>query len=406
MKRSVRLVWVLGLFGSLLHVGCGGDSDGSEDDGGSSGGSSGASGSATGGSTSGSGGSSATGGTATGGSATGGSATGGSATGGSATGGSAGSGGTPPSSDFPTGFGPPDVILTGLTFPVRLSIRDGYLYFTEMGLDDGTMSRLARRSPSGDVQTLFSGNRVAALHLDADELFFVERGSNTVYRMSYDTLEPRVFTTTTMTVADIETQGERVWITEFTSTPSSTSAVTVYDRSGAVIARPVPVTTNLLFTYMTVGGGNVYISELTGENLYKVPPSDTGTVTVSNVRPNHIASDAMHVYFTSQVDGRVLRQLHDVDERPEQLASGQSLPFAVTVDPGGAYWTNGGADCDTGTPTGSVYGVPLGSGTPVPVATGERCPQAIVTDGEYVYWTREAVEAPADDSIVRARKMP
>jgi hypothetical protein len=375
----------------MLVWGCGGDSAHTSDDGdGKSGGSGGASGSSSGGSAA----------NGTGGSA--GSSGGSTATGGSATG---GSGGTPPG-DFPTGFGAPEAILTGLTFPVRLGIRDGYLYFTEMGLENGTRSRLARRSPSGDVQTLFAGNRVAAMHLDAEELFFVERGTSTVYRMSYDTLEPRVFTITTMTVADVETRGDQVWITQFTSETSAMTAVTVYDRSGAVTAQPVPATPNLLFTYMTVGGGNVYIAELTSGGLYKSPASGAGALTVSNVRPNHIASNDTHVYFASQGDGNVMRQLHTVDEGPELLTSGQNAPFAITVDPGGAYWTNGGTECDVGTNTGSVYGIPLGGGSPVPVATNERCPQAIVTDPEYVYWTREAVEAAADDSIVRARKMP
>jgi hypothetical protein len=385
--------------GGVLLAACGGkESGGSDDDDASSGagGSSGAAGTA-GSST---GGSDPTGGTS--GSAGASGATGGS--GGGATGGTGGAGGTP-SRDFPTGFGPVETIVSELTFPVRLGIRDGYLYFTEMGLADGSMSRIARRSPSGEVETLFAGNKIAAMHLDAEELFFVERGTSTVYRMDYSTLERRVFTTTTMTAADIETDGDRVWITEFTSTPSSATRVTVYDRSGAVTATPVPETPTRLFAYMAVGAGNVYISEVGVGALFKVPPSGSGGVTVSNVRPNHLAVDDTFVYFTSQADGRVLRQLHTMDERPEQLASGQAAPFAVAVDGGGAYWTNGGADCEVGGNGGSVYGVPLGAGTPVPVATGERCPQAIITDGEYVYWTREAVEAPADDSIVRARKM-
>jgi hypothetical protein len=282
------------------------------------------------------------------------------------------------------------------------------LYFTEMGLEDGSMSRLARRSPDGEVETLFAGNRVAALHLDAEELFFVERGTSTVYRMSYDTLDPEVFTTTTtttMTAADIETQGENVWITEYTNSSTLATRVTVFDRSGAVLATPVPETPMLFFTYMTVGGGNVYLAELGMGGLYKVPSSGAGAITVANVMPSHLAADGTHVYFASHSDGRVLRQLHTVDERPEELASGQSSPFAVTVDAGGAYWTNGGIDCEQGGSTGSVYGLPLDAGTPVAVATGERCPQAIVTDADYVYWTREAVEAPGDDSIVRARKM-
>jgi hypothetical protein len=287
---------------------------------------------------------------------------------------------------------------------VRLGIRDGYLYFTEMGLEDGSMSRLARRSPSGDVETLYSGNRVAAMHLDADALYFVERGTNTVFRMNYETLEREVFATTSMTVADIETLAGRVWLTEFQSTPSSSTSVTVYDTSGTIITQPLaPTATTQLFTYMTVGGGNVYIvRHATG--LFKVPPSGSGGITVSGVQPAHLAANDAHVYFTSQ-DGSVFRQLHTVDEEPEELASGQAAPFAVAVDGSGVYWTNGGTECETSSTGGSVYGLALAGGAPVPVASGERCPQAITTDADYIYWTREAVEAPADDSIVRARKM-
>lgn len=390
----MRLGWVFGFASLLLIGGCGESESDASDGGDETGGSGGTSGAAGGGAT---GGSGASGGTNPSGGA---SATGGSG----ATGGTSGSGGSPPSADFPTGFGAPEAILTGLTFPVRLGIRDGYLYFTEMGLEDGSMSRLARRSPSGEVETLFSGNRVGAMHLAVEALYFVERGTNTVYRMNYDTLEHDVFTTTTMTVADIETVDERVWITEFQSTPSSSTSVTVYDSAGSVVAQPVPpLATSELFTYMTVGAGNVYITRL-GSALFKVPPSGSGGVTVSNVQPAHLDADEMHVYFTSQ-DGDVFRQLHAVDEQPEELATGQAVPFAVAVDGGGAYWTNGGTDCETSSTGGSVYGVPLAGGEPVPVATGERCPQAITTDGDYVYWTREAVEAPADDSIVRARKI-
>ncbi|HEX6271814.1 MAG TPA: hypothetical protein VFZ53_02185 [Polyangiaceae bacterium] len=392
MNRCFGLGWAF-LLGGVLLSACGGDESGgaADDDANSgAGGSSGSGGNATGG-TDPSGGVGGSGGSSGG-------------SGGSATGGTAGSSGAPPNTDFPTGFGPAEPLVTELTFPVRLGIREGYLYFTEMGLEDGTMSRIARRTPSGEVETLFAGNKIAAMHLDAEELFFVERGTSTVYRVNYTTLEREVFITTTMTVADVETEGDRVWITEYTSTPSAMTRVTVYDRSGTLLATPVPETPTRLFAYMAVGAGNVYISEVGVGALFKVPPSGSGGVTVSDVRPNHLAVDDMFVYFTSQTDGRVLRQLHTLDERPEQLASGQTMPFAVAVDAGGAYWTNGGPDCESGT-GGSVYGVALAAGTPVPVATGERCPQAIITDGEYVYWTREAVEAPADDSIVRARKM-
>jgi hypothetical protein len=382
---------VCALAGLLLLSGCGesqSDASAGDDESGGSGGTSGSAGSGATGGSGANGGAVATGGTG--------------AIGGSGpSGGNSGTGGVPPSGDFPTGFGPPEAILTGLTFPVRLGIRDGYLYFTEMGLEDGSMSRLARRSPSGEVETLYSGNRVAAMHLDAEALYFVERGTNTVFRLNYYTLEREVFTTTTMTVADIETLAGRVWITEFQS--SSSTSVTVYDTSGTIVAQPLPPTaTSEIFAYMTVGGGNVYITRI-GSALFKIPSSGAGRVTVSNVQPAQLAANDTHVYFTSQ-DGAVFRQLHTVDEQPEELSTGEA-PFATAVDDGGAYWTNGGLDCESNGTGGSVYGVALAGGAPVPVATGERCPQAITTDGDYVYWTREAVEAPADDSIVRARKI-
>ena len=390
-----RVPWAVGWILVTALFGCGESSSAGDD--GSGGGSAAQAGSgATGGA----------GGSATGGSATGGSTTGGSATGGSA-GATGGSAGMPPTGSFPMGFGPPEPIVTGLTFPARLGMKDGYLYFTEAGLDDGTHSRLARRAPSGNVETLFAGNRVVALHLDDTELFFVERGTSTVYRMSYATLEPVVFTTTTMTVADVDRNGEMIWITEYTSAQTNT-AVSVFDRAGTLLAQPVPPSNpGFFFTYLAVGGGNVYVSTV-GSNtaLYKIPPSGTGGITVPSVDPQFIAADASHVYFTSLSDGTVLRQAHSATMQPEELATDQAYPFAIAVDGSGAYWTNGG-DCVTAPVTGgSVMGTPLAGSAPVAVATGERCPQAIATDADYVYWTREAdYLTVGDDSIVRARKL-
>jgi hypothetical protein len=127
---------------------------------------------------------------------------------------------------------------------------------------------------------------------------------------------------------------------------------------------------------------------------------------VPGVQPGFISADASHVYFTSQSDGRALRQRHEVDMQPEELGGGPEA-FAITVDGDGAYWTNRGLDCEAAAPSGgSVDGVPLAGGTSVALATGERCPEAIVSDGDYVYWTRNAgIDVASDDSIVRARKL-
>jgi hypothetical protein len=43
---------------------------------------------------------------------------------------------------------------------------------------------------------------------------------------------------------------------------------------------------------------------------------------------------------------------------------------------------------------------------PVSVASAERCPQAMTTDADFVYWIRENPnDAVGDDVIVRAKKL-
>ena len=42
-------------------------------------------------------------------------------------------------------FGPAEVYVPNLTNVVRVGAHAGYVYFTEMGLDDGSMSGLSRR---------------------------------------------------------------------------------------------------------------------------------------------------------------------------------------------------------------------------------------------------------------------
>ena len=55
---------------------------------------------------------------------------------------------------------------------------------------------------------------------------------------------------------------------------------------------------------------------------------------------------------------------------------------------------------------GSVVARGHAASAPVTVATSERCPQAITTDSDYVYWIREnPADATGDDTIVRAKKL-
>ncbi|HWA77108.1 MAG TPA: hypothetical protein VG937_32455 [Polyangiaceae bacterium] len=362
-----------------------------------------------------SGGSSATGGvSATGGNgSTGGSSqNGGSATSGgnSATGGAPAQGGSAPNEAFPTGFGVAEPLVTQLTRPVRIGFKNGFLYFTEMGLESGSNSRLARRDASGNVQTLFSGNTVAALFLDDDELFFVERGTRSVFRMKYQTLTPELFATTpdTVTVGDVGRLGENIWFSEFGTDGKSTAVVTK-PRAGGAFQDVLPVGTHgFVFSYMTIAAGQVYLSTLgTNVGLFKGTATTAPVLSVSGVLPRRVAADANFVYFGSESDGRILRQAHNATMSAELVAEGQNHPFGLAVDSGGVYWTNG-PDCDPDStaPMGSVAARALAGGAPVVVAANERCPQAIVTDSDFVYWIREnPADNLGDDSIMRAKKL-
>jgi hypothetical protein len=307
-------------------------------------------------------------------------------------------------------FGPAEPLVTKLTRPVRIGFKNGFLYFTEMGLDDGSNSRLARRDAAGNVQTLFSGNAVVALFLDEDELFFVERGTHSVFRMKYQTLTPELFATTpdTLTVGDVGRLGENIWLSEFGS-DSKTTGVVIKPRAGGAFQDVLPAQQRgFIFTYMTIAAGQVYLStQGANSGLFKGSATSAPALSVAGLTPERTAADANFVYFGSDGDGRVLRQAHSASMSAELVADGQNHPYGLAVDSGGIYWTNG-PDCspDTAVPIGSVAARALAGGTPVVVAANEQCPQAILTDNEFVYWIREnPADNVGDDSIVRAKKM-
>lgn len=382
--------------GGMSGGGTGGTSGGSGDTGGTSGGTNGGGAAPTGGTTASGGASGSTGGTQTG----------------AGTGGGAGSSSAP--EPFPAGFGPVETVLDGLSNPWRIAFHDGFLYFTELGgvSDQQGNSRLARMAPNGSVETLLAGQDIVALYLDEAELFVVERGTLSVFRMPYATLTPELFTQTELPVADVERIGERIWLTVFDGNEPYATGAYALDRTTKQRTELLPVTTgtDFIFTYLSAGGGNLYLSTIpfgasANDGLYKYTGSSAG-ITVAGVWPEITSTDATHVYFADQHDGRVLRQRHDTDNQPEVLATAQYSPHSVQIRPGGIYWTNA-AGCDEGDErVGSVRALPLGGGTPVSVSESEICPGAITTEGDYVYWTRSPnYEGVGDDSIVRARKL-
>lgn len=330
-------------------------------------------------------------------------------------GGTSGSAGASPVPDaFPKGFGPVETVLDGLTSPARIQFRDGYLYFTELGTAGVQNSRLARLGATGVVETLLEGLDIGGMFLDEDELFVSERGTRKVFRMPYATLTPELFVQAELMVADMERIGERIWLTLFDHASPASTQVYGLDRTTKERADLLKLSTgtDVIFTYLSSAGENLYLSTLplpsgsgNNEGLYKRGPTKVG-ITVPGIWANHTSTDASHVYFSDQTTGLIFRQAHTADNQPEVLATGQASPYHVQVTSDGIYWSNS-TNCDeSDTRPGSIQALPLSGGTPVPVATNETCAGAIVTDVDYVYWTRTlGPDGVGDDSIVRAPKL-
>ena len=331
---------------------------------------------------------------------------GGSHAGGSSAGSSSAGGDT----RFPTSFGEPEVLIANLTRPVRLAMKDDYLYFVEMGLPDGSSSRLARRSADGSVQTLFTGVTLTALYLDQNELFFVERGTQSLYRMSYTSLEPELVTTTANSVGDVVAVGDTLWLSEFSSDAQSTWLVRLPRAGGETLEVSARTGAGYIFSYLGVGGGRVYASTTSFKSgvafgLFQVDAIGS-QLSVPAVASNHLTADDRYVYFGSELDGRVLRLGHASTE-PELIAEGENHPFALATDAAGIYWTDA-PDCNKGDAvSGSVSATPLDGGSKVLVAEGQPCPLAIASGPDAIYWiANNPADTLGDDAILRARKQP
>ena len=120
-------------------------------------------------------------------------------------------------------------------------------------------------------------------------------------------------------------------------------------------------------------------------NCATQPVLANGTVT------EWVAIDATHFYWTSAADGFVRScPLAGCSGAPVNIATGQTVPWGLTVDSTSIYFTvwNGsfGAPAQNG---GAIRKCPLAgcAGAPVTLASMENQPWQVVVDAEYAYWT-------------------
>jgi hypothetical protein len=140
------------------------------------------------------------------------------------------------------------------------------------------------------------------------------------------------------------------------------------------------------------------------------------TTASNDANPTSISVDSSGLmYWTNQGDGtiRAAGTPSEVDPAGTILASGQSAPTTIVVDPVTAklYWTNNGTG--TGTSTGSVMRCDPWIGRTflsvdaaadvltgcVALANGQAGPYGIALDDTYVYWTDQG-----DGTVRRSAK--
>jgi hypothetical protein len=79
--------------------------------------------------------------------------------------------------------------------------------------------------------------------------------------------------------------------------------------------------------------------------------------------------------------------------QPVMLAAGQNHPNAIVLDGTTLYWVNvgnhigGTAVCDGTSASGSVMSIPTTGGTATPIATNQTCPAALAVEPTALYWT-------------------
>jgi hypothetical protein len=164
---------------------------------------------------------------------------------------------------------------------------------------------------------------------------------------------------------------------------------------------PVVLASGIDFPWgLALDATNLYVGSFFAGDVVKVPiaggaPTTLVSGSASLVSVWGIAVDSANVYWMANTNNDVLDagQIMSVPiggGTPTTLATGQFPGMGLTVDAHYVYWTNGISlpDGNGGTQgPGDIMKVPLdGSGQPQVVAAEQRFPNAVVVDGNDVYW--------------------
>jgi hypothetical protein len=288
------------------------------------------------------------------------------------------------------GSGPLLEIASGFSDARNISANNGDLYISDDGTD--IIFRLSPAAIAGagyTATTVASGlNEPVALAVDDTYLYSGSVSTGEVTRMGKDGSSPSVIVTggdqfwgmdvdaTTLYIAD--NVGDDVW-----GAPKG---------GGALTSLVSNLSNNLS---VVADGANLFVGDLNTNAIYTVPKTGGSAQSVVAVSGSGagLAADDTYLYIGQGGDGKVVRVLKDGSGSVDEIATGLSYVWGLTLVGNDLYIVD---QVD-----GKVFRVAKSGGTLVEVASNFTEPRTIATDGVDVF-----VTDAGRNSIVKLARQP